>query len=114
MRELDRFPDFVARLTAADIPFDGVNAWMVRDDRSQVVFLEFDDDTEVPAHAHQEQWELVLSGNIRLCRDGEWEEFSAGENFFVPAGVTHSAKVTAGYRAIIFFNEPDRYLPRRS
>jgi len=41
--------------------------------------------------------------------EGVEKEYQAGDNFFIPAGVLHSARVTAGYKAVILFNEPDCY-----
>ena len=35
--------------------------------------------------------------------------YRAGDRFFIPAGVRHSAVVSAGYRAVMVFNSPDRY-----
>ena len=109
MRGIDRFPDFVTRFTKAALPFESASGWFVRGDGSQVAFIEFSEATDVPEHSHQEQWELVLVGSVRLCVEGEEEEFQAGDNFFIPAGTLHSAKVSAGYKAVIIFNEPNRY-----
>ena len=109
MPGIDRFPEFVTGLSEAAVPFAGVRAWLVQGDRNQVVFIEFSKTVDVPEHAHQEQWEIVLSGSLHLRMGGKEREYRAGEAFFVPAGVPHSAKVQAGYRAIIVFNEPGRY-----
>ena len=109
MKGINQFPDFVSQFTEADVPFEGVNARLIQDGHSQVVFMEFAQAVEVPEHSHQEQWEFVLAGGVRLYREDDEEEFSAGDNFFIPAGVVHSAKVSAGYQALIIFNEPNRY-----
>ncbi len=79
MKSTDSFPDFVTGFTEASLPFDGASAWFVRDDHHQIAFAQVDEATEVPEHFH------------------------------IPAGVPHAATVAAGYRAIIVFNEPDRY-----
>lgn len=112
MKGMSEFPAFVSQFEEAHVPLEGVKARMMRDSRSQVVFIEFAEAVSVPEHSHKEQWEFVLSGSVRLNRAGEEAEFSAGDNFFIPAGVAHSAKVSDGYRALIIFNEPNRYEPR--
>ena len=67
------------------------------------------EDLEVPEHVHAEQWEFCLAGTVLLRRWMGDEVFQAGDNFFIPAGLPHSATVHAGYRAMILFNAPDRY-----
>ena len=105
-------PDFVRSMPEADLPFEGVHGWVLQGAKQQVVFLEFTEDVEVPEHAHREQWELVLRGNVTLQRNGEATRFGPGESFFIPAGVPHSASVEAGYQAMIVFNEAERYRTR--
>jgi len=109
MKTTGGFPDFVTGFTEAAVPFDEARAWLVQGDRNQVAFVHFTEAAEVPEHSHQEQWELVVAGTVLLRMDGEEQRFEAGDNFFVPAGTPHSARVSAGYRAVIIFNEPGRY-----
>lgn len=112
MEGIEEFPDFVRGLTEAAMPFEGVRGWFMQGDGKQVAFVEFLEAADVPAHSHTEQWELVLAGSVRLRVGGQEKEFQAGDNFFIPAGAPHSAQVDAGYKAIIIFNEPDRYVSR--
>ena len=106
------FPDFVTRFDQAAMPFDGVRAWMVQGDRNQVIFADFSRELDVPEHSHGDQWELVLAGEVTLRTPGKERTYRAGERFFIPGGTPHSAHVGAGYRAIIVFDEPDRYRRR--
>jgi quercetin dioxygenase-like cupin family protein len=71
--------------------------------------MEFGESVDVPEHSHQEQWEFVLAGRVVLRVGGEEREHQAGDHFFIPAGEPHSARIEAGYKAVIFFNEPARY-----
>ena len=109
MLGIEKFPDFVKELPQIDFPFAGVTGWLIQGGRQQVVLVEFDEDVDVPEHSHEEQWEIVVSGSVRLHMGGKETEYEAGETFFVPAGIPHAASVRAGYRAVIVFNEPDRY-----
>ena len=49
---------------------------------------------------------------VELRREGGVETIAAGDNFFVPAGQPHAATVHAGYRCLIVFNAPDRYVAK--
>lgn len=75
----------------------------------QAAFVRFEDETVVPEHSHAAQWELVVAGELRLTVDGVENIFREGDSFFVPAGAVHGAVVGAGYHAVIFFDQADRY-----
>jgi quercetin dioxygenase-like cupin family protein len=96
-------------MTEADLPFPTATGWLVQGDREQVAFIEFSVATDVPEHSHEEQWEFVIAGRVVLHLGGADHKYRPGDNFFIPAGSPHSAKVGAGYRAMIVFNAPDRY-----
>jgi quercetin dioxygenase-like cupin family protein len=108
------FPAFIMNNPEVAFPFPGVRGWLISNDRQQTVFVEFNQTVEVPAHAHADQWELVITGKAELHRDGGTELFGPGDNFFVPSGQVHAATVHKGYRAVIVFDAPDRYLPKES
>jgi quercetin dioxygenase-like cupin family protein len=74
-----------------------------------VALLHFERDTVVPRHSHRAQWELVITGEVELEMEGEKLVQRAGDSFFIPAGVEHGASVKAGYRAVVFFDQADRY-----
>lgn len=109
MERYDRIPDFVKACPEIELPIPGARGWMIGGPGQQVVFIEFDETVEVLGHEHAEQWEFALGGKVELHRGGGTEVYTAGGNFFVPAGQPHAATVHAGYRAMIVFNAPDRY-----
>ena len=106
MRE---FPNFLKKLPELDIPFDGVSGHLLQGESQQVAFVSFSTDTHVPEHSHRGQWELVIAGKMELQMKGESRTYQQGESFFIPDGVEHGANVTAGYRAVIFFDQADKY-----
>ncbi len=106
------FPAFIKTNPEVDFPFAGVRGWLIKSDRQQTVFVEFTETVEVPEHTHADQWEMVIAGKAELHREGATEIFGPGDNFFVPAGQPHAATVHEGYRAVIVFDAPDRYLAR--
>lgn len=113
MSELKGFPGFVTSLPEVELPLAGARGWLLQGEKQQVVFAEFSETSDVPEHAHAEQWEIVLSGSAELRMGDESREHKTGDDFFIPAGVTHSATVRAGYRAIIVFNERGRYVRKQ-
>jgi quercetin dioxygenase-like cupin family protein len=106
------FPDAITGLPEAAIPFEGVRAWLSQGDDHQIVFMEFDRDVAVPAHSHGEQWAVVVAGRIELTIGGATRLYGAGDTYFVPAGVEHSARVSAGYADVTFFADRARYVAR--
>ena len=103
------FPDPIMRLPEADVPIDGVRAYLSQSENHQIVFMEFSKDVAVPEHSHESQWAVVLEGRIDLAIGGETRTLGKGDQYFVPRGVKHSAKIYAGYADVTYFNQKDRY-----
>ena len=103
------FPDPIVALPEADIPLDGVRAYLSQSEVHQIVFMEFSKDAIVPEHSHESQWAVVLEGRIDIVIGGEAKTLGKGDQYFIPAGVPHSAKVYAGYADVTFFNQKNRY-----
>lgn len=106
---MEDFPQFIRELPEVDIPIDGVSGYILQGKDEQVAFLEFEVDAEIPEHSHHAQWELVVAGEVKLRMADEGRICTAGDSFFIPAGVVHSATVRAGYRSVVFFDQADRY-----
>ena len=106
---LNIFPKPIEKLPKADIPINGLKAYLSQADSHQILFMQFSEEVEVPEHAHESQWGVVLEGKSELIIDGVLHTFKKGDRYFIPAGVVHSAKISAGYADITFFNQPDRY-----
>ncbi len=103
------FPEAIRNLPLADISLDGITAYLSQADTHQILFMEFDQDTELPEHTHAAQMGIVLEGRIELVIDGERQCYTKGDRYYIPAGVVHSGKIYAGYADVTFFNEPHRY-----
>ena len=108
-RMSDIFPDPITYLPEADIPISGLQAYLSQDDTHQIIFMEFSEDVDLPEHAHEAQWGIVLEGKIDLVIAGVPFTFSKGDRYFIPSNIRHSGKIYAGYADITFFNQPDRY-----
>ena len=113
MIHMNYIPDFIKSLPEIELPITGARGWLIQSDHHQVVFVRFHETVEIPEHNHEEQWEIPLSGKVRLHIGGSSKEYHPGGNFFIPAHVLHAATVFSGYMAIIIFNSPDRYKLKR-
>ena len=107
------FPAPIRALPEADLPLDGLKAFVSQSATHQILFFECDRDVDLPDHAHAAQVGFVVAGRIDLTVDGVTSRYTRGDRFFIPEGVTHSARIFAGYADITFFDEPDRYLLRQ-
>ena len=103
------FPGPIRNLPLADIPLDGLKAYLSQAENHQILFMEFAEDAEVPEHSHEAQWGAVLAGKIDLTIDGVERTYSKGDSVFIPKGAKHSARIYAGYADVSFFDQKDRY-----
>lgn len=103
------FPEPISSLPEADIPVEGVKAYLSQGEDNQVIFMEFSKDVDIPEHSHESQWEVIVNGKVNLEMDGVKKTYRQGDTFFIPKGVKHSARVYAGYASVVYFNEKQRY-----
>jgi len=104
------FPEPIRNLPKADIPLDGITAYLSQSDTHQRLFMQFEKDADLREQAHAAQAGIVLEGKIELVIGDEKQCFTKGDRYHIPEGVKHSGKIYAGYADITFFNEPNRYL----
>lgn len=104
----------ITALPGADIPISGIRAYLSQAETHQVIFMEFENDVDLPEHAHAAQVGFVLEGRIDLVIGGEAKTFQKGDRYVIPEGAPHSGKIYAGYADITFFNEPGRYSAKKT
>jgi quercetin dioxygenase-like cupin family protein len=105
----DLFPEPILKLPEADIPLRGITAYLSQSGTHQIVFMTFNEDIDLPEHAHESQWGVVLEGEIELTIGGHSATYRKGDRYFIPKGVKHSGRIHAGFAAMDFFDQPDRY-----
>jgi quercetin dioxygenase-like cupin family protein len=105
----DIFPDPIRNLPEADIPLDGIRAYLSQSTGHQIIFMQFSQTVDLAEHAHAAQVGFVLEGRIDLLIAGESLTYLKGDRYYIPAGVPHSGKIHAGYADITLFDEPGRY-----
>jgi len=103
------FPKPILELPRADIPIDGLKAYIAQGEHFQILYMEFEKDVIIEEHSHESQWGVILDGQIDLTIDGKEFVFRKGDRYFIPKGVKHSAKIYKGYADITYFNQKDRY-----
>jgi mannose-6-phosphate isomerase-like protein (cupin superfamily) len=103
------FPEPIRNLPEADIPLDGITAYLSQSDSHQILFMQFEKDVDLPEHFHSAQMGIVLEGKIDLVIGGKKKCFTKGDRYYIPEGVKHSGKIYAGYADITFFDEQNRY-----
>ncbi len=106
------FPEIIRNLPEADASFPGISLRLLRGPTACATFVEASRESTVPKHSHGAQWGIVVAGELVLTIEGKTRVLRPGDEYFVPAGVAHSAKLKAGVRVIDFFDDPNRYRPR--
>ncbi|MFX1420365.1 MAG: cupin domain-containing protein [Promethearchaeota archaeon] len=103
------FPEPILKLPRADIPIDGLKAYIAQGEHFQILYMEFEKDVIIEEHSHESQWGVILEGQIDLTIEGKEFVFKKGHRYFIPEGVKHSAKIYKGYADVTYFNQKDRY-----
>jgi len=111
MPDVFHFP--IRKLPKADIPLEGVKAYLSQAETHQIIFMEFSKNVVLPEHSHAAQIGIVLEGKIELTIAGDTRTYVKGDRYYIPEGVLHSGTIFAGYADITFFDEPDRYSPQK-
>ena len=106
------FPSIIQNLPEADHPFRDISLWLLKGPTACAIFVQADADSDVPEHAHGAQWGIVVSGELLLTIGGKTKTYRPGEEYFIPPGVRHAAKLRSGVRVIDFFDDPNRYRPK--
>jgi quercetin dioxygenase-like cupin family protein len=109
MSEESFFPEIITKLPEADIPIEGIKSYLFQGESQQIIFMSFDKDVEVPEHSHEGQWAVILDGEIELTIGDKTRTYRRGDTYFIPSGVTHSARIKKGYKDLTLFDQRDRY-----
>jgi len=103
------FPEPILKLPEADIPLEGVTAFLSQGANQQIIFMQFSKDVDLPEHSHAAQVGFVLEGKIDMTIGGVKNTYQKGDIYYIPEGVKHSGKIYAGYADITYFDQKDRY-----
>ena len=112
-RQLPEYPTVITALPEADMPFEGVKAWIMQAPNHQLIFFEFKPTAKVPEHSHPyPQWGLLIQGGMKLTVNGKTKTVREGQEYLIPAEAKHRATFLAKTRVMDFFSEKTRYKPK--
>jgi len=111
--QTDAYPPVITRLPEADVPLDGIRGWLSQGEGHQILFVDIEAGSELPAHSHGEQWGIVVAGEMDLSIADETRRYRAGDSYHIPAGTVHQARFLTHFRAIDVFADADRYAAKR-
>ena len=107
-----QFPAMIENLPDVDLPVEGVKGKLLQAGDKQVVFFDIQPVGAIPSHSHGAQWGIIVEGEVELTIGGTPHVLKAGDTYYIPQGVVHSAKCDVPFKAIDFFDEPSRYQPK--
>jgi quercetin dioxygenase-like cupin family protein len=109
------YPKEITNLPEADLPFEGVRAWILQGENHQLVFFQMEKDAKVPEHSHgYPQWGMVIEGEIDLIVDGKTWNCKKGDDYLIPAGAKHKANILTKSRVMDLFQERSRYRAKKA
>jgi quercetin dioxygenase-like cupin family protein len=108
------YPPMIDKLPEIDIPVPGVQGRLLQATEMQAVFFSVETTGEIPPHAHQAQWGVVLEGEMELTVDGVTRRCRRGESYYIPAGAVHAVRILSPMKALDVFDEPARYTIKKS
>jgi len=105
----DFFPEIITNLPRAEVPGEGVRAYLLQGEGKQVAFVAFDADVDAPEESHAAQWVVVLEGEVELTTAEGTAVYRKGDTYYIPAGVPHAARIKKGSRLMDLFDQADRF-----
>lgn len=103
------FPEFMKhpanRIATGSQATPGVEGYVFDGaDGSQMTFWTCGQSAAASAHTHDyDEYMIVVAGRYTLIINGERIPLNAGDEYFIPKGVSHSGEVVAGTRTIHAF-----------
>jgi len=110
---MTEYPEMITSLPEAEIPFQGLQGWILQGGLQQLVFLEIEPIGKVTEHTHSAQFGIVLDGEMTLTIGGVTKTYRKGDTYMIPEGVPHSAVFHSKVFVVDLFNEPARYRAKR-
>ena len=100
--------DLVAAPSFAPAP--GIAGRPIFGENAMVVLVSFQASATAPAHRHdaEEQFGVVLTGELAVTIAGETHQLTSGHAYYVPPGVEHSAIAGLGGSTGIEVFQPSR------
>ncbi|MCG3138532.1 MAG: hypothetical protein HJJLKODD_02397 [Phycisphaerae bacterium] len=100
-------PPFIQHWPEAKMEFEGMRGWMLKNEQGLVLIMLAEREIVIPPHVHEheDQWGVVLAGEVDQSINGLMRTYRAGECHFVPAGVEHQTTLRAGWQGLYIFSK---------
>ncbi len=107
------YAPFMKQFPLANLPAKEITAHVLSDlaGGGQAVFFEMQAGAVIAPHSHDEQWGVVVDGELDFTMEGTTRRNRGGDSYYVPAGVTHSAVALTACRVIEVF-KGERFKPK--
>ncbi len=104
------YPNVITDLPEADMPFRGIEAWILQGETRQLVFYQMEANARIPEHSHEYgEWAMVIEGEIELAVEGKTRNVKKGDEWLTPARAKHTWMSLTKSRLIGLFSERTRY-----
>lgn len=100
------FPATVRTLPKTDL--GGADVYVHDGPGTQVLFIELPTGrapVTVPTHVHDDEWGIVVEGNIEMTIGERTESHGPGATHFIPRGTPHSFRFSPGTCSVHYFVE---------
>ena len=98
--------DIIKKVPRRDYGMEGLEVHVDHTTTGTVYFVSAEKEVVFPEHSHAAQWTIVVSGSCTFTADGESKIYSAGETYFIPAGLKHQITLHAGYSEVDYVDDP--------
>ncbi len=100
------FHDIIKKIPRRDYGIDGLEVHVDHTSTGTVYFVSAEKEVVFPEHFHAAQWTIVVTGSCTFTANGESKIYSAGETYFIPAGLKHQITLHAGYSEVDYVDDP--------
>ena len=100
------FADIIKKVPRRDYGIEGLEVHADHTSTGTVYFASASKEVVFPEHCHAAQWTIVVSGSCTFTANGESKIYSAGETYFIPAGLKHQITLHAGYSEVDYVDDP--------
>ncbi|MCI4323430.1 MAG: cupin domain-containing protein [Thermoplasmata archaeon] len=100
------FPSTVRNLPKTNL--HGIDVFVHDDGRTQVLFMELPrnrPEATVPVHTHDDEWGIVVEGEIEMNLAGQIERHGPGSTHWIQRDLPHSFRFAPGTSSIHYFIE---------
>jgi len=89
------FADIIKKVPVRNYGIESLETHVDHTSTGTVYFVSAEKEVVFPEHSHAAQWTIVVNGSCTFTANGESKVYSAGETYFIPAGLKHQITLHA-------------------